>query len=434
MEREHNGREEAKHISMELTADGARVTNLKLDGKRLILTIEAQLSDSHLTATDAERPAPASAPSSPTGGAAFALPPDAPDAPAPSSPFGPPAMPAAEKPEAANSADEPLRSRPAEQAPVISLDAVEPSPLSFEPMPPRTASLPPLSPPPSVPGIPQADALPVRDLSGALDTIFPVDAEQFPDPDAPPLFSQAAAVRTEPPAPDAPQVIRLAPESLSFSAPPAPFPAPPEAPAPGAQQPINPWGELPSAVPASPWGETPAPAKESRDYPGMTPDAAQPFSQPLAMAEESSTFGGARHGEPQPTISFGQDLPLPDFAPVPGVPSAPVAAPAQPPPVSPLPPPLPQSVPGAVSQDPFGFAPQSAPLPPPPPPMPVPPPAPAPAPAAGGNGAPEGGGTTVLIRYTCPKCKTQGMQAVDKVGTVVNCSNCGKAMRLVMKK
>jgi hypothetical protein len=26
------------------------------------------------------------------------------------------------------------------------------------------------------------------------------------------------------------------------------------------------------------------------------------------------------------------------------------------------------------------------------------------------------------------------MQAVDKVGTVVNCSNCGKAMRLVMKK
>ncbi len=46
----------------------------------------------------------------------------------------------------------------------------------------------------------------------------------------------------------------------------------------------------------------------------------------------------------------------------------------------------------------------------------------------------EGGGTTVLIRYTCPKCKTQGMQAVDKVGTVVNCSNCGKAMRLVMKK
>ena len=45
-----------------------------------------------------------------------------------------------------------------------------------------------------------------------------------------------------------------------------------------------------------------------------------------------------------------------------------------------------------------------------------------------------GGGTTVLIRYTGPTCKTQGMQAVDKVGTVVNCSNCGKAMRLVMKK
>lgn len=50
------------------------------------------------------------------------------------------------------------------------------------------------------------------------------------------------------------------------------------------------------------------------------------------------------------------------------------------------------------------------------------------------NETKDGGGTTVLIRYTCPKCKTQGMQAVDKVGTVVNCSNCGKAMRLVMKK
>lgn len=44
------------------------------------------------------------------------------------------------------------------------------------------------------------------------------------------------------------------------------------------------------------------------------------------------------------------------------------------------------------------------------------------------------GKTTVLVRYTCPKCKTQGMQSVDKVGMVVTCSNCGKAMRLVMKK
>ncbi|MCD8138684.1 MAG: hypothetical protein LUE17_02705, partial [Planctomycetaceae bacterium] len=66
---------------------------------------------------------------------------------------------------------------------------------------------------------------------------------------------------------------------------------------------------------------------------------------------------------------------------------------------------------------------------------PVPPPQPEPQPGAGKEPSkPEAGSTTVLIRYTCPKCKTQGMQAVDKVGTVVNCSNCGKAMRLVMKK
>ncbi|MCC8110006.1 MAG: hypothetical protein LIQ30_13385, partial [Planctomycetes bacterium] len=45
-------REQAKHICMELTADGARVTNLSLSGNRLVLTIEAQLSDSQLKASD----------------------------------------------------------------------------------------------------------------------------------------------------------------------------------------------------------------------------------------------------------------------------------------------------------------------------------------------------------------------------------------------
>jgi DNA-directed RNA polymerase subunit RPC12/RpoP len=115
-----------------------------------------------------------------------------------------------------------------------------------------------------------------------------------------------------------------------------------------------------------------------------------PVDEPLAIAEESSAIGGERHGEPQPAISFGLD----SFS---GV----------------VPPPLPTPPPECK--------PAPAPI--------VTPPAPAPeAPKA------EAGGTTVLIRYTCPKCKTQGMQAVDKVGTVVNCSNCGKAMRLVMKK
>ncbi|MDR2390644.1 MAG: hypothetical protein LBE84_03040 [Planctomycetota bacterium] len=95
----------------------------------------------------------------------------------------------------------------------------------------------------------------------------------------------------------------------------------------------------------------------------------------------SSILGGARHGEPQPSLSFS-------FEPTP---------PVSPPPSSPAEKPQHHSAPEAKK--------------------PV-----------------ETGNTTVLIRYTCPKCKTQGMQEVDKVGAVVNCSNCGKAMRLVMKK
>ena len=49
------------------------------------------------------------------------------------------------------------------------------------------------------------------------------------------------------------------------------------------------------------------------------------------------------------------------------------------------------------------------------------------------SGGASTGQTTVLIRYTCPRCRQQGLQAVDKVGAVVTCSQCGKAMRLVMK-
>lgn len=407
MERERDGgREEAKHISMELTADGARVTNLKLDGKRLILTIEAQLSDSHLTATDAERPAPAPAPSSPTGETVFSLPGE----PAPASLF----IPAAPPPPAVMpaGANDPLWSRPGERGWKVASDGVEP--IAFEPMPPSAAPEPPALP--AAP-FPTAEPPPARELSGALESIFPSESAPIAGEGGPTLFGSAEpAVAEQVPVDDSPRVIRLTGDDLSFSAPP---PAP---------QPINLWGDLPPA---------PAPSAESRETPAMGAEPQQPFAQPIAMSEESSAFGGERHGEPQPAISFGQDLPLPGFAPAaaPGIQPPPAASAAQPPP-------LPQGgfnpVAGGVAAPFPGLAPASpaagaAPgLAAPPPPAAAPAPGLAPPPAA--PETPESGSTTVLIRYTCPKCKTQGMQAVDKVGTVVNCSNCGKAMRLVMKK
>jgi hypothetical protein len=39
-----------------------------------------------------------------------------------------------------------------------------------------------------------------------------------------------------------------------------------------------------------------------------------------------------------------------------------------------------------------------------------------------------------MVKYVCPRCKTPGMQRGDKVGAVVTCETCGKAMRLTMKK
>ncbi len=137
-----------------------------------------------------------------------------------------------------------------------------------------------------------------------------------------------------------------------------------------------------------------------------------------AASEDSNGLSEDRYGEPQPAMSFGVEAPATKpLAPPLAEPAAP------PPPPPPPPPPLPPPPPAR------------APEPPPPAPAPkAPEPRPAAPPPAEEKKAPEAGGTTVLIRYTCPKCKTQGMQAVDKVGTVVNCSNCGKAMRLVMKK
>ena len=151
----------------------------------------------------------------------------------------------------------------------------------------------------------------------------------------------------------------------------------------------NGWENDLSALAFSPAPASPKPAQKPVD-----------IKAPSILTEESSAVGGERHGEPQPAISFGMDDDAPKAQAV-----QPAAVPAPEPVAAPM-----------------------APEPPPPARAPERPP------EERKTASPEAGGTTVLIRYTCPKCKTQGMQAVDKVGTVVNCSNCGKAMRLVMKK
>lgn len=187
----------------------------------------------------------------------------------------------------------------------------------------------------------------------------------------------------------------------------------------------------------------------------------------LVLSEESSAFGGERHGEPLPSINFGFDpVPAPAAQEAPPV-EEPVAEPLQeedatakenedapvaaqeessipPEPSEPAAPevePLSQETPEAEEQEQpsTGSDTQAK--------SPVADSATPPCAQPQQEGENDGptlntgepprtptGGTTVLIRYTCPKCKTQGMQAVDKVGTVVNCTNCGKAMRLVMKK
>jgi len=38
-----------------------------------------------------------------------------------------------------------------------------------------------------------------------------------------------------------------------------------------------------------------------------------------------------------------------------------------------------------------------------------------------------------MIRFTCPRCSTVGVQSSDRVGAVVTCQTCGKAMRLTLK-
>ncbi len=43
-------------------------------------------------------------------------------------------------------------------------------------------------------------------------------------------------------------------------------------------------------------------------------------------------------------------------------------------------------------------------------------------------------GSKPKIKYVCPKCHTPGQQEMDRLGSVVTCANCGRAMRLTMRR
>ena len=391
-------------------------------------------------------------------------------------------------------ADAPVQAAP---APMLTPepDATLPLPgLGFADAPAQAAPAPMLTPEPDatlpLPGLGFADAsapaAPAPVLTPAPDAALPLPGLGFADAPA-----QAAPAPVLTPAPDA----ALPMPGLGFADAPAQAPAPrtsesarreiklgddPFAPAPGFATPGAPpaapapiaelrLGDDDSLAPAGQWGggapaaeAPPAPMMENWEHGSLRlGDTPPPFGGtpgPLAMSEDSSAVGGARHGEPLPAISFGSDPIALEPTPAPLV-SEPAPVPHEQAPAFDFAAPAPAMQPGAPAT-PIGFdnpplldpivagsmlaeeaptqmamRPQET---PPPPRQPEPRPEPAKTGESGrmggGDKGKAEGGTTVLIRYTCPKCKTQGMQAVDKVGTVVNCSNCGKAMRLVMKK
>ncbi|MDR1744629.1 MAG: hypothetical protein LBS30_02635, partial [Planctomycetota bacterium] len=63
---QNSAKNPGRRISMELTADAARVTSLSLSGNRLVVTIEAELADSQMHAVEAAAASP-----SPDSGAAL---------------------------------------------------------------------------------------------------------------------------------------------------------------------------------------------------------------------------------------------------------------------------------------------------------------------------------------------------------------------------
>ncbi len=478
-----------QHISMELTADSARVTNLSLRGNRLMLTIEAELADSQLAAggepivSAPAQPQPSAAPQS------MRPPPDeletAWDLAVPGdldeTQVLDPVVPAQDGSETGDSSEDVISNLAEEESAssnrlrrdteireaitdlVSDAETAAPS----EPMAADDESV--------------VASIPLNPAFQEEETAWDIRArETEPDDQGGSGSSPTEQMTaqnpwrecTPPPAVVPPEEPKAAcgnpetagerqPSGMNFDQ--APEQAPAQAAEPIASQPDRPeeletaWDIAYDENQAVEAGETP-----SALFSLLRAEQESSSDDLPAIMDESSAVGGERHGEPQPAISFGvapealapepgpavdepvqSAQPEPEPEPVPPPPAMPEQEEASIPEPTPEPePPAPAPEPQAAIEPPPLPQPEPAPEPQPvpephpgvqpemasPPPLP---PAPEPEPE---EKAPESGGTTVLIRYTCPRCKTQGMQAVDKVGSVVNCSNCGKAMRLVMKK
>lgn len=544
MTQEANGKRDAKHIQVELSAEGARVTGLSLQGSRLLLTIEAELADSALStagdpasAPPAQAPVPAPTPAKhteivPPAGNAVSIPiVDATETPSHIGHFvssyppegSAPAPEEADETETKDLADIDRETVMVVNRPsgIVELDKVystgvesvtdtqsgadtvvsttdimgsveeEDVMMTVPASGANVHAAPPLPPVPPAAGpdaagaaaepAPASESVPtVEERADAPDPlqrndttrpdyatvdasanqrrydtgttqITPTDLRdllppetlvedelemptvELPPPQLPPFVPEVPEPAGEPREIAAPEPEPAAEPEAELPAPPpmpeleAPEPEPELAPEPPEQEPVAPECAAPQVMQV-----TPDPASEAHED---DDDGASWREIDIpALSEESNTVGGDRHGEPMPAMAFGLDLSDPE--PVAG----PVAAPLPPLPPRAEPEPQPEPEPEAEPEPAAKAEPEPEPVAPPPLPEPEPQPAPLPPPPPlppfpGDDGEePSNPGTTVLIRYTCPKCKTQGMQAVDKVGTVVNCSNCGKPMRLVMKK
>lgn len=430
MDREQNsGKEHGKHISMELFADGARVTNLSLEGNRLILTIEAELADSHVHASESAQPAPAAkakqprsdteiverkaAPSSPTGMAMPALGDALPEGdvmadsmtggseafmvPPPAAPQAAPASPRISE-----------RLTVHQQAKNISLDDATAFPGFVanppqQPKPQPTAPIPaaPMAPTPAFGSspVPAGQSISIGDgeFDAVEEDVQSLELDDTLELTSPGTFAQAdepwQAPAASAPAPTAEPSREITLGDDPF--PPLesqPVPPPPAAPGKelrlggdislGDDLSVGQWGGGQAKIPAAPHG-APQPMMETWDPSSLALGGAP---EPLAISEESSALGGERHGEPQPAMSFGLDAPAqPSVQPahpapaqeqLPGI-SLGFDAPAAPAPAAPAPAPAAPGI--SVGGTPgFGFD----------APAPVPTPAPTPAPGISLGGAP----------------------------------------------
>lgn len=242
------------------------------------------------------------------------------------------------------------------------------------------------------PVIPQMPDLSLSDVAMAPEPEPPAAFEaQQPEPQSPgALLSPFGSISPAEPPAAATLSLDPAPSAPTLSLEPTPAPA---------SEPGLLLDPTPTAAPALSLEPAPAAQQEAPTL-SLEPKENEPSlqnwgapispSEPPVVADESSIIGGDRHGEPQPTMDFSVAPPEPEAPPAP----------------APLPEPPPIPMPGAPADPQSQDEAQDQPS----------------------------GSTTVLVRFTCPKCQTRGMLPINKVDSVVQCTNCGKKMHLKMKK